>query len=149
MDCFLKLLYSGVPTVAQWIKNLTAGAWVTVVAQARSSGHCSGLKDPMLLWLWLGFNPWPRNFHMLWMQASKKEKFLEFPLCLSALRTQHSVCEDVGLIPGLSQSIATNCGVRHRCGSDLVLLWLWHRPTGAAPIWPLAWELPYAAGASV
>ena len=30
-------------------------------------------------------------------------------------------------------------------GSDLALLWLWHRPVAAAPIRPLAWEPPYAA----
>ena len=32
------------------------------------------------------------------------------------------------------------------CHSDLMLLWLWHRLAAAAAIWPLAWELPYAAG---
>ena len=26
---------------------------------------------------------------------------------------------------------------------NLVLLWLWHKPTATAPIRPLAWELPY------
>ena len=36
-----------------------------------------------------------------------------------------------------------------RCDSDLVLLWLWHRPAAAAPIRPLAWELPHAAGAAL
>ena len=39
-----------------------------------------------------------------------------------------------------------SCGVGHRCGSDLALLWLWCRPAAAAPIQPLAWELPYAVG---
>ena len=34
----------------------------------------------------------------------------------------------------------------HRLGSDLVLLWLWCRPTAAAPIQSLAWDPPYAAG---
>ena len=29
---------------------------------------------------------------------------------------------------------------------DLALLWLWCRPATIAPIWPLAWEPPYAAG---
>ena len=29
---------------------------------------------------------------------------------------------------------------------DLVLLWLWRRAAAAAPIGPLVWELPYAAG---
>ena len=38
-------------------------------------------------------------------------------------------------------------GVGGRCGSDLVLLWLWCRPAATALIWPLAWELPNAMGA--
>ena len=41
---------------------------------------------------------------------------LELPLWLSGLRIQHSVCEDVGSIPGLAQWV-----------EGLVLLWLWHR----------------------
>ena len=36
-----------------------------------------------------------------------------------------------------------SCGVGHKCGSDLALLWLWHRPAAEAPIRPLAWEPPY------
>ena len=42
-----------------------------------------------------------------------------------------------------------NCGVGHRLGSDLVLLWLWYRPAAVAPIRPLAWEHPYAMGAAL
>ena len=36
-----------------------------------------------------------------------------------------------------------------RCSRDLALLWLWlwHRLAAAAPNRPLAWKLPYAAGA--
>ena len=30
-----------------------------------------------------------------------------------------------------------------------MLLWLWHRPAAAAPIQPLAWELPYAVGTAL
>ena len=41
-----------------------------------------------------------------------------------------------------------SCGVGCRCGSDLALLWLWCRPAVAAPIRPLAWELPCATGGS-
>ena len=41
-----------------------------------------------------------------------------------------------------------SCGVGHRCGTDPVLLWLWRRPVATAPIRPLAWEPPYAAGAA-
>ena len=39
-----------------------------------------------------------------------------------------------------------NCGVGQRCGSDLVLLWLWCRLAAIAPIQPKAWEPTYAAG---
>ena len=42
-----------------------------------------------------------------------------------------------------------SCGVGHRHGSDLALLWLWHRLAAAAPIRPLAWELPYATSAAL
>ena len=41
-------------------------------------------------------------------------------------------------------SIHEDSGVGRRHSSDLVLLWLWHRPAAAAPIQPLAWELAYA-----
>ena len=42
-----------------------------------------------------------------------------------------------------------SCGVGHRRGLDLVLLWLWHRPAAVAPIGPLAWEPPRAAGVAL
>ena len=42
-----------------------------------------------------------------------------------------------------------SCGVGQRCGLDPALLWLWCRPAAAAPIWPLAWELPYDTGATI
>jgi len=38
-------------------------------------------------------------------------------------------------------------GVGCRRSSDPALLWLWHRLEATAPISPLAWETPYAAGA--
>ena len=41
------------------------------------------------------------------------------------------------------------CGVGCRCGADLALLWLWHRPAPAALIRPLAWESPYATGVAL
>ena len=49
-------------------------------------------------------------------------------------------------------------GIRHchelwyidrRCSSALTLLWLRCRPAAVALIWPLAWELPYAASAAL
>ena len=42
-----------------------------------------------------------------------------------------------------------SCGVGLRHGLDHALLWLWCRPAATAPIRPLAWEPPYAAGAAL
>ena len=76
----------GVTTVVQWVKNLTAAAWVAMEVQAGSLPRCSGLKYPVLpqlwcrsqLWrrsqLWLGFSPWPGNFHMLCMFEKGKKR---------------------------------------------------------------------------
>ena len=41
-----------------------------------------------------------------------------------------------------------SCGVGRRPSLDPTLLWLWYRPVAMAPIGPLAWEPPYAAGAA-
>ena len=40
-----------------------------------------------------------------------------------------------------------SCSVGRRHGSEL--LWLWRRPAAAALIHPLAWEPPYASGATL
>ena len=65
-----------------------------------------------------------------------------------------SIHEDAGSIPVLTQwvkgsSIAVSCGVGRSRGSDLELLWLRCRPAATAPIRPLAWEPPYAAGVAL
>jgi len=39
--------------------------------------------------------------------------------------------------------------VGHRFCLDPVLLWLWGRRAAAAPIQPLAQEIPYAPGAAI
>ena len=48
---------------------------------------------------------------------------------------------------GEGSSIDVSCGVGHRRGLDLAWLWLWL--TATAPIGPLAWEPPYAAGVAL
>ena len=42
-----------------------------------------------------------------------------------------------------------SCGVGCRRVLDPVLLWLWCSPAATAPIWPLAWESPYAVGVTL
>ena len=49
---------------------------------------------------------------------------------------------------GWGSGVGVSCGVGCRCGSDPALLWLWYRLVATAPIRPLAWEPPYAAGAA-
>ena len=69
----------------------------------------------------------------------------EFLLWPSGLSTLPSIWEDAGLILGLEGKIRSQWvkdlvlmrdGVC-KCGSDLVLLWLWYRPAAAARIQPL------------
>ena len=64
----------GGPTVAQWIKNLTAVAQVTAEAQVQSPAWHSEFKDPALPQLQLEFNLWPGNFHMPWAGLKKKSE---------------------------------------------------------------------------
>ena len=42
-----------------------------------------------------------------------------------------------------------SCGVSRRHGSDLALLWLWHKPAATSCMRPLAWEPPYAVNAAL
>ena len=60
--------------MAQWVKNLTGAAWVAVEMQVQYPAWRSGLKDLVLLQLWLQFSPGPRNFQMpqAWLLKKKK-----------------------------------------------------------------------------
>ena len=57
--------------------------------------------------------------------------------------------QSLTLLSGLGSTVAMSCGVGHRGSSDLVLLWLWHRPAATALIRPLAFEPPYATGVAL
>ena len=47
--------------MGQWVKNLTAVAWVAAEARVQSLARHSGLKDTALLQLQLRFDLWPRQ----------------------------------------------------------------------------------------
>ena len=70
----------------------------------------------------------------------------ELPLQLSEVRTQRGV-SGAWVDPwphsvGQGSGDAMSCGIGCRHSSDPVLLWPWCRPAAAAPVQPLAWELP-------
>ena len=70
------------------------------------------------------------------------------------VKNPNSIQEDAVSISGLIYwvkgcGIALRCGVGRRHGSDLALLWLWHRPAATALIRLLAWEPSYAAGSAL
>ena len=45
--------------------------------------------------------------------------------------------------------MAMSCGISFGRGLDPTRLWLWRRLAATAPMGPLAWEPPYAAGAAL
>ena len=56
--------------------------------------------------------------------------------------------QSLALLSGLTIRHCRELWCRLQTGSDPALLWLWRRPVATAPIQPLAWEPPYAAGAA-
>ena len=56
---------------------------------------------------------------------------LEFPLWLSIVSMRMQV-QSLALLTRLGSHVATNYSIGHRCGSDLEMLWLWHRPSSSS-----------------
>ena len=61
--------------MAQWVNDPACLCGIA----GSIPGPAQWVKDPTLLQLWyrsqlpLGFDPWPRNFHMLQVQLQKKK----------------------------------------------------------------------------
>ena len=99
--------------------------------------------------MWLQFDPWPGNFHVLLVQPLTKEKgdFLSWPS--GGEPDWHPWGHRFDPWPrsvASGSGVAVSWGVVHRCGLDPPLLWLWCRPATTVLIGPLAWEPPYAMG---
>ena len=111
------------------------------------------VSDPLLLWLWCRLaavaliQPLAWEFPYAAVVALRRGKagvavvVQQEPSIVSVRMQVRSLTSLSGL-----RSIATSCGVSHRCGSDPVLLWLWCRLAAVALIRPLAWELPLCHG---
>ena len=64
---------TGVPSVAQWVKHLTAAVWMAEELWVRFLAQSGGLKGSSASLLRLGFNPLPRNFAGATIKLKKKK----------------------------------------------------------------------------
>ena len=61
---------------------LTLGLSLIAFIMLRSSLVAQQFQDPVLSLLWLRFDPWPGNFHMLWLRPKReKNSFYYVEIC--------------------------------------------------------------------
>ena len=84
-----------------------------------------------------------------WQRLDLKKALPEVPFVVQQERIQLGTMRlrvrSPASLSGLRIRHAVSCGIGHRLSPYLALLWLRCRLAALALIWPLAWELPYAA----
>ena len=103
-------------------------SWPPSFPGHRGGSCCLGAQSTQPRW-----SRDPQHFSGIIAPRSTDFNFQDGGLSVGAqhVKNPRSIHEDAGLIPGPSQwvkdLVATRCHVGHRCGSDLVFLWLWCR----------------------
>ena len=89
----------------------------------------SALKNVRTL---LHLKEWPMCINILKVLRRSSvinlKNLLGVPIVVRGVEKPASIHEDAGWIPGLTQwvkgsGVAVSCGVGHKCGSDLALIW--------------------------
>ena len=70
----LRSLEAGVPTLVQWVNELACLYGIGSIP-----GPLQWVKDPVLPQMWLGFDLWPRNFHLLQVLPKKQKQRINNP----------------------------------------------------------------------
>ena len=117
-----------IPGLAQWVKDLEL-LWTVVLVTDSGS-------DLALLCLWC------RPAAIAQIQILAWE--LPYAMGTALKKDQKKPKKKSNQYPWGCKFNPWPCSVGCRYGWDPALLWLWHGPAAAAPIQPIAQELPYA-----
>ena len=93
------------------------------------------------------------SFEEICYAAINNKHSLGVPVVAQQVKNPTRIHEDHGFDHGLAQRLrirhCRELWYRSRPSLDPTWLWLWSRMAAVAPIQPLAWELPYAAGTAL